>query len=102
MAPTKMTACKFFPQGFCRNGDSCGFIHEQHTRTPAQPTIERLSINPAVPTLPHKEAKSPRICTFFMQGSCNKGDKCWYVHPPAIVPPQKINPNAISLDSYLG
>ena len=102
MAPTKMTTCKFFAQGFCKYRDSCDFIHGQHTRTAALPGIEGLSINLAVPTHLNEEAKPPRICTFFMQGSCNMGDKCWYVHPPAIARPQQIHPNAISSDSYPG
>lgn len=109
MAPTKMTPCKFFAQGFCRNGDSCDFIHERNTCTQnhfepvasAFPAIERLNINSAAATHLNGGAKSTRICTFFMQGSCDKSDKCWYVHPPAIVPPQQVHPDSISLDSYL-
>jgi len=36
-----------------------------------------------------------------MQGSCNKGDKCRYVHPSPTVPPQQVNPYAILLDTCL-
>ena len=54
MAPTKMTLCKFFAHGSCRNGTSCNFIHERNTRTQNHflpvdlvlPVIERLAINP--------------------------------------------------------
>lgn len=105
-----MTTCKFFAQGFCRNGDSCDYIHELHASTQnhfgsvasAFPAIERLNINPAAATHLDGGAKTTRICRFFLQGLCNKGDKCWYVHPPAIVPPQQVHPNTISLDPYLG
>jgi hypothetical protein len=105
-----MTPCKFFAQGLCRNGDSCNFIHERSTSTQnhfgpvvsAFPAIERLNINPAAATHLNGGTKSTRICTFFLQGSCNKGDRCSYVHPPAIVPPQQAHPDTISLDPYLG
>ena len=98
IAPTKMTPCKFFAQGFCRNGDSCDFIHERNTCT--QNHFE--PVNPAAATHFNGRAKSTRICTFFMQGLCDKSDKCWYVHPPAIVPPQQVHPDAIYLDPHLG
>jgi hypothetical protein len=97
MAPTKMTLCKFFAQGSCRNGDSCDFIHE-----PVASAFPAIDINPAAATHLNGGAKSTRICTFFMQGSCNKSDKCWYAHPPAIVPPQQVHPDTISLDPHLG
>lgn len=102
MAPTKMTKCKFLAQGFCKYGDSCDFIHEWHTHTSALPATERPSINLAAPTLQNEEARSPRICTFFMQGSCNKGDKCRYVHPPAIAQPPQVYSSATSFDSCRG
>lgn len=108
MAPIKMTPCKFFAQGFCRNGDSCNSIHERNIGTQnhfgpvaaAFPAIERLNINLAASTYLNGGAKSTQICTFFMQGSCNRGDKCWYVHPPAVVPPQQAS-DAISLHPYV-
>ena len=110
MAPTKGRPCKFFAQGFCRNGDSCKFIHEQKIRTQnhfepvasAFPAIERLNTNPAAATHLNGGTKSTRTCMFFLKGSCNRGDKCWYVHPLAIPPPQHIHTDAISLDPYLG
>jgi len=42
-------------------------------------------------------AQPTRIWKFFMQKLCNKSDKCWYVHPPAVVPPQRAHPDTISL-----
>ena len=84
MAPTKGRPCKFFAQGFCRNGDSCEFIHEQKIRTQnhfepvasAFPAIVRLNINPAAATHLNEGANSAQICTFFLKGSCSKSDKC--------------------------
>lgn len=105
-----MTPCKFFAQGLCRNGDSCNFIHKRSTSAQnrlgpvasAFPAIERLNISPAAATHLNAGTKSTRICTFFLRGSCNKSDKCSYVHPPAIVPPQQVHPETIALDPYLG
>lgn len=110
MAPTKVIPCKFFAQGFCRNGDSCGFIHEQNILAKnhfepvvsALPAIERLNINPAASIHLDGEVDSAQICTFFLKGSCNKSDKCKYVHPPFILSPQQVHTDTISLDRYLG
>lgn len=102
MAPTKMTKCKFLARGFCKYGESCDFIHEHVIHTSDLPATERPSIELAALTFQDEEARSPRICTFFMQGSCNKGDKCRYVHPHAIAQPPQVYSSAISLDSCRG
>lgn len=110
MAPTtKMIPCKFFATGFCRSGDSCGFLHEKKPGTQkhlkdvssASAAIERLNINPTAATHLDERAKSTQVCVFFSKGSCNKGDKCRYVHPPAIAPPQQDHPETISQGPYL-
>lgn len=102
MAPTKMTKCKFLARGFCKYGESCDFIHEYHIHTSALPAIERPGIDLAALTLQDEEAESPQICTFFMQGSCNKGDKCRYIHPPATAQPPQAYSSATSFDSCRG
>jgi CCCH-type zinc finger/IBR domain, a half RING-finger domain/Zinc finger C-x8-C-x5-C-x3-H type (and similar) len=107
-----MTPCKFFAQGMCRNGDSCTFSHERNTSTSgwnqlepgtsAFPVTGRLNINLAGATHLNRGVKPTRVCTFFMKGSCNKSDKCEYLHSPATVPPQQAYPDTISLHPHRG
>jgi hypothetical protein len=107
IAPTKMTLCKFFAQGVCRNGDFCSFIHEPGTSTgqhlapiaPVLPTTEKLSLNPAAVTYRNEEANPAQNCRFFLQGRCNIGKECRYIHPPAIWSAQQVYPDAIFVDS---
>jgi hypothetical protein len=96
-------------QGFCRNGDSCNFIHENKSLqnrfgpvASAFPATERLDINPAAATHPRGAANSTRICIYFTRGSCKRSDTCQYVHPTPIVPPGHIHPEVSSLDPYRG
>jgi hypothetical protein len=94
MASLKKIPCKFFAQGICRYGESCSFFHEQSTSIYTRPSpsadidinIEKLSIN-------HTDVnhlKKGTICRFFLQGSCNRGDECWYSHPPVDARPAPI------------
>lgn len=102
----KMTPCKFFAQGFCRNGDSCTFIHEPGTSTRQHlapvpsvlPTTEKPR-NPATAIYRSEAAKAAQNCWFFSQGKCNKGVECRYIHPPDTLFPQQVHPGAIFPDS---
>jgi len=103
---TKMASCKFFAQGLCRNGDSCNFIHERNQSTqihfgPIASAFERLDIGQAA-TYPNERDQLTPICRFFMEGLCNKSDKCRYIHPSASDTPQQVHPHAISLDLHPG
>lgn len=105
-----MATCKFFAQGFCRNGDSCSFIHEQsrHRSVNSQPVPSALAVNqrsnisPAI--APHHDGGGvlPRICKFYLQGSCNKGDWCSYAHPSAPVPPEQVHSDTVARNTALG
>ncbi|KAM3076860.1 hypothetical protein ACMFMG_003671 [Clarireedia jacksonii] len=100
-----MTLCKFFAQGSCRHGDSCHFIHEpgksigQHLSlvTPTLPTTVKPKLNPAAVTYLSEGAKPPQNCHFFLQGNCNKGEGCRYIHPLAT--PQPVHADPILVDS---
>jgi hypothetical protein len=110
MAPTQIIPCKFFAQGLCRYGDSCEFNHERNTSVQShvepvaspRPAIKGIKINLADATHLNSEGSSTQICKFFTKGLCNKSDNCRYVHPRAILPPQQVYPDALSLDQCLG
>lgn len=101
IVPTKMTLCKFFAQGFCRNGDSCSFIHESRASTGLHlmPSTETPNLKPAAVSDCNGESKPAQNCRFFLQGKCSKGKECRYIHPPAILSPQQVCSNAIFMGS---
>jgi len=102
MAPTKMIKCKFFAQGFCKYGDACNFLHGWQTHNTALSTTQRPRIRPSAPTLKSEDVRSSRICTLFMQGSCQKGNKCRDRHPQATAQSPQVDMNATSFDSCRG
>lgn len=91
MAPTKTIPCIFFPQGRCRNGDSCGFIHERTTSTQNHtstfPAIGRLGTTSTAATrvastaqaTPDSRASVP--CKFVSSAGGCRNDPCPYLHP---------------------
>lgn len=102
-----MVLCRFFTRGLCRNGDSCNFIHEPGTNTgqqlapvaPALLTTEKLDVNLTSIAYPNDEAKPAQNCRFFLQGNCNRGKGCRYIHLPAILSPQQAHLDALFVDS---
>jgi len=98
-----MTSCKFFGQGFCRNGDFCSFIHAPSTSTGEHlvPTAGAalLNLNSAAVNYGNREAKISQNCRFFSQGMCNKGKECRYIHHPTTTSSQYIHPVAVTLES---
>ncbi|KAJ3711198.1 hypothetical protein C8R42DRAFT_596160 [Lentinula raphanica] len=66
--------CKYYqtPRG-CFAGDKCKFLHGDSTADTKDPST-RLT--------PYDQAK---VCSYFANGFCKHGDKCWFRHIP---PPQ--------------
>ena len=69
----RMSPCRFFVSGFCRDGNSCRFDHAMPESSTPVPTIVAMP----------GRSRDTR-CPFFEKGTCNKGDKCWFVHPQAV------------------
>lgn len=54
---TERTICKFFREGYCRDGDHCVYSHnasDSHRR--------------------------PEVCKFYQHGYCKKGLACMHLH----------------------
>ena len=62
----KIEYCKFYQQGYCRNGDECPFAHQ------ILPPLEISASSPQQTTL--------EVCPFFLKGECKYGDKCRFTH----------------------
>jgi len=106
---TKRIPCKYAAQGVCRFGNSCNFIHfaraspqtDLELTRPILSNHERRGIGHAVETRSSGEAKSSPICKFFLQGSCNRGGSCLYLHPSPPAQSQHVSPDTVSPDSFL-
>lgn len=51
------TICKFFREGFCRDGDECAFSHNAAD-----------------------SHRKPELCKFYQHGFCKKGLSCLHLH----------------------
>ena len=104
MTTSKMIPCRFFAQGFCRNEDSCDFVHERNTTSVPSiqpsgtvastfPAIERLNINSAAAIHPNDtislgesshqvplDSRARVPCKYLSRpGGCQKAS-CPYLH----------------------
>lgn len=96
-------------RGLGRFGNSCTFIHQERTSShndlePAGSIFSTnigRNINPAAARQSSGGARSSRIRTFLVQGSCNRGGECLYLHPSPTNPSQQVSPGTVSPDSFL-
>ncbi|VDL60011.1 unnamed protein product [Hymenolepis diminuta] len=62
--------CRYYLAGYCRNGNSCPFIHVNPYDS--QPDQRIPTLSPMV----------LRTCRFYLKGYCAYGDGCEFFHPP--------------------
>ncbi|KRZ78241.1 Zinc finger CCCH domain-containing protein 6 [Trichinella papuae] len=62
--------CRFFKEGFCREGDRCSY---SHVSAPA--TAKR-----SPPANASSQNKRKELCKYFASGYCRNGRKCPYMH----------------------
>ncbi|KRY43343.1 Zinc finger CCCH domain-containing protein 6 [Trichinella spiralis] len=64
------TLCRFFKEGFCREGDRCPYSHVSPATTAKRsPSAAATSQN-----------KRKELCKYFASGYCRNGRKCPYMH----------------------
>eukprot|EP00668_Euglena_longa_P014149 GGOE01018123.1.p1 GENE.GGOE01018123.1~~GGOE01018123.1.p1 ORF type:complete len:512 (+),score=140.33 GGOE01018123.1:64-1599(+) len=89
-APThdEMPVCIHWTAGHCRNGAKCPFGHPEAPQPAAPKSAKsppRLSWSPTQGQSKGKgtngAGRAPPACKFFMQGLCNKGLQCPFLHP---------------------
>eukprot|EP01083_Nonionella_stella_P206954 752280_1 len=83
--PAKSRRCKFFDEGFCRDGEKCSFAHDRRKcRSPPRRRSTKGERSP--PRRLKGRDRSPRrdkfseVCRDFLHFSCFRGDECRYTH----------------------
>ena len=77
--------CKFWRQGFCRDGNACPFLHDAAPEPPgvfARPEKRRRASPPRSASRGSQRPEAPidKECRFWLQGRCRDGDRCRYLH----------------------
>lgn len=101
MIPIKMTSCRFFAYGSCKNGNSCRYIHEQSgsSQNPGATVLTSATNRPDVFPVAVSSGRTGTICRYFAQGSCQKGEECGFAHLQATLSSQEVQPGPILLTS---
>ena len=71
--------CTYFARGACNRGDLCTFSHDRSLNP--QHSFGVLHLNTAATTQQTHLKKSPQICSFFLKGTCGRGEGCRFQHP---------------------
>lgn len=79
------TPCKFYSNGFCKNGSSCRFVHESfpinlnnhnHQMPLFSSDVNNIQIRKK------RKNEEVQICEHYLAGRCKFGRSCFKFHPP--------------------
>eukprot|EP00931_Biecheleriopsis_adriatica_P101953 TRINITY_DN7699_c0_g1_i1.p1 TRINITY_DN7699_c0_g1~~TRINITY_DN7699_c0_g1_i1.p1 ORF type:complete len:442 (+),score=78.85 TRINITY_DN7699_c0_g1_i1:38-1327(+) len=87
------TACAFFAQNACKNGEFCTFSHDPNL---IEEAVMSGRIDPSAPA--HPRTTTP--CKFFLTGSCKKTD-CPFSHDPDAIN-AAVSKGTLTLDQLYG
>ncbi|KAL4485397.1 hypothetical protein ABPG72_008265 [Tetrahymena utriculariae] len=94
----KTKICRFFLQGNCQYGDNCKYMHSQNEDNQANQAAhskeDRFGARKTYDNARRqqenyehreqdegfKDQEKTRICRYFLQGSCTKGEECKFLH----------------------
>mmetsp|Transcript_2969 Transcript_2969/g.6740 ORF Transcript_2969/g.6740 Transcript_2969/m.6740 type:complete len:335 (-) Transcript_2969:188-1192(-) len=88
-ANVKRTLCKFFQEGHCDRGVSCGFAHSPYEigqpvpgAAPVAPVGLYQARAPMLLTAMTSAAATTKrtLCKFFQEGYCERGTECGFAH----------------------
>ncbi|EJT99116.1 hypothetical protein DACRYDRAFT_24167 [Dacryopinax primogenitus] len=96
-AYTKRNVCVFHAQGRCTKGAACRFSHDDAnpfslfnaadyfpSLYPPTNVPNGQGVDPRVQNRSFKELQHrTRLCSFYLAGKCNRGDRCTFLHDPA-------------------
>jgi len=86
----KRQPCQFFPVGRCNFGQNCAYSHDNELLLHANQVATAAIAKGNAPdtserkhtALPTSFRKGPKLCRFFLLGTCRAGANCTYVHGP--------------------
>ena len=90
--------CRFFLEGFCRDGLACRFKHTPARQRPPPPYnapapppyhAPWIPTSRGPPPFPPLRKEKPRLCKYFVKGFCRDGRACrWDHHEPMPMVPR--------------
>ena len=82
--------CQFFPVGRCKFGQNCAYSHDAELLRHTNQVATAHNVIERAPDTSEREhtalatsfRKGPKLCRFFLLGTCRAGANCTYVHGP--------------------
>jgi len=69
-AAPRRTVCRFWLEGFCKDGAQCTWAHGEH----------EIGTMPGAPETAGLASTKRTICKFFQDGFCERGSSCGFAH----------------------
>ncbi|CEG83586.1 hypothetical protein RMATCC62417_17484 [Rhizopus microsporus] len=76
-----LVPCKYYGQGYCKDGDKCTFKHDNTNDPEVCPLwVKGKCKNDELCRFKHEGPRDIKICQFYKTQSCTKGDACPFSH----------------------
>ncbi|CAO3682314.1 unnamed protein product [Rhizopus microsporus] len=82
-----LVPCKYYAQGYCKDGDKCTFKHDNTNDPEVCPLwVKGKCKNDELCRFKHEGPRDIKICQFYKTQSCTKGDACPFSHDLKLEP----------------